>query len=50
MNYRAQPKKKDTPSRRSRKSGRNQSFIHNRSLRARINREKRALREDVDNS
>ncbi len=44
MTYKAQPKSKDTPNRRSRKSGRNEAFRYNRSLRAKINREKRAAR------
>lgn len=45
MNYKAHPKRKDTPSRRSRKSGRNDSFRYNRSLRAKLDREKRAARD-----
>lgn len=50
MNYKPQPHKKDTPNRRARKSGRNASFIHNRSLRAKMNRERRALQEQELNN
>jgi hypothetical protein len=44
MNYKAAPTVKSTPNRRTRKSDRNKAFIYNRSLRAKINREKRAMR------
>jgi hypothetical protein len=49
MNYKAQPKSKDTPSRRSRKSGRNASFRYNRELRGKLNRERRAQKEELNN-
>lgn len=44
MNWKSYPKKKDTPSRRSRKTQRNSTFQHNYKLRARLNRERRLAR------
>lgn len=44
MNYKAAPKKKDTPSRKSRKGLRNSVFIYNKSIRAKLDRERRAAR------
>jgi hypothetical protein len=44
MNWKSYPKAKDTPSRRTRKGLRNSVFQHNYKLRAKLNREKRALR------
>lgn len=48
MNYRAHPTSKKTPSRKSRKGERNSVFIYNATLRAKHNREKRALRVNTE--
>ena len=42
MEYKAYPTKKTVKSRRSRKGARNAAFQYNRSLRGRLNRERRA--------
>lgn len=44
MNYKSYPNSKITPSRKSRKGLRNSVFIYNKSLRAKLNRERRAER------
>lgn len=44
MTYKPAPKAKDTPSRKSRKGQRNAVFIYNKTLRARLDRERRAAR------
>lgn len=44
MQWKSYPTKKDTPSRRTRKSQRNEVFRHNYKLRAKLNRERRAQR------
>jgi len=49
MNWKSYSKKKTTPSRRSRKGQRNTVFQYNYKLRSRLNREKRSLREDLNN-
>lgn len=41
MNYKAAPTRADTKSRRARKADRNAAFIHNMTLRRKLNREKR---------
>jgi hypothetical protein len=45
MEYKAYPKEKDTPSRKARKSGRNQTFLYNkyklRQLKAQARRERK---------
>lgn len=46
MNWKSYPKKKDTPSRKTRKSQRNTVFQHNYKLRARLNRAKRDKRDE----
>ncbi len=48
MNYRPQPKKKDTPSRKSRKGLRNSVFIYNKTIKAKIDRERRAVRNLIN--
>lgn len=48
MNWHPHPNVKSTPNRRARKSERNKAFIYNRSLRSKINREKRAARVNKD--
>jgi hypothetical protein len=48
MNYKAYPKAKEVKSRRARKGQRNATFIHNATLRSKLNREKRAAREKSD--
>lgn len=44
MNWKPYPTKKDTPSRKTRKSLRNSVFSYNYKMRARLNRERRAQR------
>jgi hypothetical protein len=44
MTYKSYPRRKDKGSRMSRKQERNRVFIHNRSIRAKLDREKRAER------
>lgn len=44
MNWKSHPTQKTTRSRRARKAGRSEAFWHNKGLRAKINREKRATR------
>ena len=41
MNWKSYPNKKNTPSRRTRKSQRNEVFRHNYKMRAKLNREHR---------
>lgn len=48
MNYKAYGTRKTTPNRRTRKGERNATFIHNASLRSKLNREKRAARETTN--
>jgi len=48
MNYKPQPTKKTTPNRRARKGERNTVFQYNRSLRGRLNRERRAAKEQTN--
>lgn len=45
MKYKSYGTRKATPNRRTRKAERNTTFVHNASLRAKANREKRASRE-----
>jgi len=45
MNYKSYGNRKTTKNRRARKGQRNETFIHNASLRGKLNREKRAARE-----
>lgn len=47
MNFKSYPTKKGTPSRRARKAERNNVFRNNKSLRAKMNRERRALRVEA---
>jgi hypothetical protein len=48
MNYQSYPTKKTVPSRRNRKGTRNKTFIHNATLRGKLNRERRAAREETN--
>jgi hypothetical protein len=45
MQYKAYSNSKTTPNRRTRKGDRNTTFRYNKSLRAKVNRERRAQRE-----
>jgi hypothetical protein len=48
MNYQSYPTKKSVPSRRNRKGTRNKTFIYNATLRGKLNREKRATKEEAN--
>jgi hypothetical protein len=48
MNYKAYATSKTTPNRRARKGERNTTFRHNKALRAKLNRERRAQREQTN--
>lgn len=50
MNFKSYPNKKNTPNRKSRKSQRNTVFQFNKSIRAKLNREKRAAAAALNNS
>lgn len=47
MEFKSRSTKKSTPSRRTRKGERNSTFIFNKSIRAKLNREKRAAKAET---